>query len=489
MVGAPSGIAVFATQAQPLPAPELRPTKEQFAAQIEEIKQKSEAFEAESKRLKKIYDEADQAYRELREAQRDNRPDRDDARKDYHEAWDQVRQRLLEDAGKDVLADALKAAKDQSAKLKPKLEQNKQDADNQWLLNEQALQARSEAYDAYNFARQDASDYSRLLRSAQSTERRIDRDGVYETFVKEKNRVEATVASGQAHVQRLADLKALWAKSAEQWEQRWDEMTSAQQAIEAERLAVQLEGLRDQSKQLGERHDAKMKASRQSSDLRSELSAQARELRSKKSDLTLKVRELLREKEDTPERKAEIEQVEKELDETIASLTKQEADVSRQYEAYLKSLADVTEAYREWSILRKEVSVIYARHREASRQVAADPAAPKTSPRDREVQAIREAWSKVMGKDVKWSENPFNGSPIMTAGSVTQDGPDFKLFYDGPDYHAQMRLTNDGRTLHVFDGDAEVLYHGPVNDIKHLKDFSQELYYLWEFLYTQVNFR
>lgn len=475
-----------AIQAGPLDIPvgEVLPTKEQFEAEIESIRQQSEAYDEEAARLEGRYDQARQAYDDASQALRGGGNEHRDARKAYGDAWDRVRQLLREGAGDDALAPALEEAL--AAKLKPKDAAGEQDADELRARFDETSRAQRSAYEFYSLARQNASDYARLLRSAQSALRRFDGEGVYESFAKETKRIQQKVASRQQYAERLVTRQAEREQEATHWEKRWAEMTSVQRSVEVQRVEVALEKLDEQAKAIKEQHGTKLAAARELFDQRDEVFSRTRELRTKRSELLQQVRKLLREQgEAAPEVKA----AEQTLTEINAALEQKEQEANGYYEQWKAASDEAEVVYREWKIADKEVGFMRDRHREASRRVAADPDAPKTDPRQREIQAIREAWEQVTGKDVQWGANPFMGQPITSGGSITQDGPDLYFNYDGPGYHAQMQVKNDGRTLHVFDDDGKVLFDGPVNHITHLKDFSLELYYLWEFLYTRVNIR
>lgn len=481
----PYAFATIQDDAQARPVVELLPTRQAFEVEVAAIKKQSSAYDETSTRLKGLYEKAKEAYDTLRDQQRGGRNEQNDERKTYREAWERVRQLLREDAGEEALAAAVKEANAITDKLDQEEAGQAPDADDLDTRVDQSFKAMREAQEVYDFARRDAYDYARLLSSAESTLRRFDRDGVYASFVKEKQRVEAKIAANQAYAKQVAELKADQAEDTTHWEKRWADLTPAQRVIELERVSAQLEAQRNASRAMQEAHQAKTKTSLEQYNRRSEIGKEASSLRTKRSELYRKARDLVRAEAGAQE----IEAVEQELDQTIAALAEKDAEFQEAYDRYLEMDAQTTAAYRAWKLSDKQVSHLYTRHREASRRVSADPEAVKNDPKQREIRAIREAWRRVTGQDVQWGTNPFVGQPVSSAGSITQDGPDLRFTYDGPGYHAQMHITNAGRSLHVFDDAGKVLYDGPVNHITHLKDFTQELYYLWEFLHTRVSVR
>lgn len=493
MIGVYSSQAVLSAVSDDVDIPDIagvdiRPTQEQFEAEVEAIRKQSEAFDEVAEKASAAYEEAREAHREAIDGLRANRGEQNDARKTYREAWDRVRQLLMDNAGEAALGPALKEARDATEQLEADGQQPEPDAQDSKARYEAASQAMRRASEAYQIARDSAYDYSSLLRSAERTLRLLDREGAYADYVEEKRRVETELDARERYAERLKTWHVERELEAEQWEARWAEMTPAEQVVEVEKLEAKLDSLKQKSETIDEQHQAMLMITRELHDKQNKLVRETGSLRTKRSELNSRIRESVRADGGDPETQARLEQAKAELEAVLAELADKEALVTQvQHEREQKSMERI-EIYRDLKIAREEVSVVLTRHRNARREVANNPDASKIDPAQREINAIREAWEQVAGKDVEWGTNPFKGTPISTSGSITQDGPDMKVTLDRIGYHAQMHITNKDRSLHVFDDSAEVLYSGPTNDITHLKDFSQELYYLWEFLYTQVKF-
>lgn len=461
------------------------PSKEAFEVEVAALEQVVAELDAKAKSHQALYQQSRDDDRELREMQRMLRSAFNEASEAYREAWDQVRQLLQKGAEQDAVSEALKQAQDAEAAYEPKREvYEKQSA----ALDGQVETIRAkqnESYQIYRAAQDESRMQGRILRSAQSALRSIGREGWYADYLTQKQQLEAEIAKAKRQAEQEAAREAALVRQAAEWDERWEKMGPKEREEALHQLASELELLRAKEKVFGEQVDAMSKDVRAISDRRSESTRRYSDSVRLASALARRVRELERQGGTDPESQKQLaqaraefavaEQEQKQLHPLSNEIQKQLVAASNEYSALRK----------EYQVLRDQVSALSKRHHKASR---GKPVGKDAEQREKEKKVIRETWELMAGKDVQWGDNPFQGQSVRTIGNITNQGPNMRLYYDSADYHAMYSMVGNERALHVFDSEAKVLFDGPVNRLPDLKDASQEVFYLWEYMAGRVTY-
>lgn len=461
------------------------PTKEAFAAEVQAIEDRVGELEAKSDLLEASYNAAREKYREQLDAQRELRSAFNKESETYREAWDEVRQILIEGVAGDALTKALKSAHDAEAVYLPKREAHEQaiaklDADIKQTRADQ-----DEFYKSYRAANDQARGAASLLRAAQSAQRSQGREGWHADYLKQRQMIEADLVQKQKQAEQEAERKAEFEREDAEWDARYDEMTPEEQATALRRLTTRVELLQAQSDALGKQVDALSELRRSISDQRSEATRKYSSTIGLVSALSRQIRELERQADDDPESKAKLEAVRADYE---AALKQQQASraLTNELQQQLVKISDEWSAARkEYQAVREEHFALTQRHRQASRK---NPGDGEANQLDKKAKVIRETWQLISGQDVQWGDNPFQGQPVRTIGNITNQGPNLRLYYDSADHHAMYSMIGNERRLHLFDSAGKVLFDGPASQPDDLKDASQEVFYLWEYLANRVTY-